>query len=135
MTPNDILTDMMHTNRKQKMREMGVKTTDRVRRHPENDAMREVMGWLKERRIFFFRVNNIPAQYGPVKVPVHTRGISDIIAVLHGHTVFIEVKRFDKKGRQSEDQVVFQSNVERNGGRYVLVDSIEKLEEYVTRLL
>lgn len=122
--------------RKQSMRERGVPITGRKNQTPENDAKALTAKWLNERSVWWFRVNNLPVQYGDVKLPVHTKGISDIIAVLPGHGgVFIELKRFDGKGRQSDDQKTFQANVEANGGKYFLIESLDDLERHITPLL
>lgn len=140
MTPQDKLTEMLHASRKGKMREMGVPLTDRENDDPENRAMADVMEWLDDRNVYWYRQNNIPVtRYvgGRLKkIPVHTKGISDIVAVIPRYGgIFIEVKRFDGKGVQSDDQKVFQGDVEKNGGIYLLVDSMRVLEERLAPLL
>lgn len=56
-------------------------------------------------------------------------GASDIIAIRDGRVLFIEVKR--PGGTQREGQVAFQSAIERHGGRYVLVKSLDELMEKI----
>jgi len=55
------------------------------------------------------------------------KGISDRIAVKNGDVVFIEFKTKSKKSVQSEDQVRFEEKIKNNGGRYILVRSLEDL--------
>jgi hypothetical protein len=57
-------------------------------------------------------------------------GASDIIAIKNGAVTFIEVKR--KGGKQSPGQVAFQSAVERHGGIYVLIESVDELRKVMT---
>lgn len=53
-------------------------------------------------------------------------GIPDIIMVKNGQFIGFEVK--SKKGIQSETQVSFQGDLERAGGKYFIVRSIEDVE-------
>jgi Holliday junction resolvase len=53
-------------------------------------------------------------------------GSPDIVAVIHGRYVGIEVKA--AKGKQSENQMQFQRELEAAGGIYLLVKSIEDIE-------
>lgn len=140
MTPQDKLTEMLHASRKGKMRELGMKLTDRENDDPENRAMADVMKWLDDRGIYWYRQNNIPVTrfVGSKlqRIPVHTKGISDIVAVIPKYGgIFIEVKRFDGKGVHSDDQKKFQADVESHGGIYLLVDKMEVLERRLAPLL
>ena len=53
------------------------------------------------------------------------KGISDFIAIKTGRTVYIETK--SPTGKQSDDQEIFQYNIEAHGGEYFLVDCYEDL--------
>lgn len=77
--------------------------------------------------IFCFR-NNSGAFAAQYKEKVHfvqfgLKGSSDIIAIVNGIFVGIEVK--GPKGKQSEYQGAFQKNVEDAGGIYILAFSWE----------
>jgi len=56
-------------------------------------------------------------------------GVSDIIAIKQGKVYFIEVKT--DKGRQTPNQKLFESNIDVNGGVYILARSIEDLKDIV----
>ena len=65
-----------------------------------------------------------------------TKGSADISATIQGRSVKIEVKI--GKDRQSEDQKVYQANIESSGGQYWIVknfdDFMKKYEEFVESL-
>ena len=65
-----------------------------------------------------------------------TKGSADISATIQGRSVKIEVKI--GKDRQSEDQKIYQSNIESSGGQYWIVknfdDFMKKYEEFVESL-
>ena len=60
-------------------------------------------------------------------------GSADIIAIRDGCVVFIEVKR--DGGKQSKAQKIFQDNISKRGGHYLLVHSVHELEEKLNGLL
>ena len=53
------------------------------------------------------------------------KGISDFIAIKTGRTVYIETK--SPTGKQSDDQELFQYNIEAHKGEYFLVACYEDL--------
>lgn len=65
-----------------------------------------------------------------------TKGSADISATINGRSVKIEVKI--GKDRQSEDQKIYQQNIERSGGQYWIVknfdDFMKKYEEFLESL-
>ena len=65
-----------------------------------------------------------------------TRGSADISATIQGRSIKIEVKI--GKDRQSEDQKVYQANIEKSGGQYWIVknfdDFIKKYDEFLESL-
>lgn len=85
---------------------------------------------------FAFRVNNTGI-YDPEKQifrKAHTqKGISDIIAVVRGLSVFIEIKV--GKDRMSEDQTKFRYEVERANGLYFECRDIDTFLPFFTNLL
>jgi hypothetical protein len=54
------------------------------------------------------------------------KGLSDLTAIKHGRTVYIEVKT--PNGAQSEDQIGFQADIESHGGTYVVARCVEDVE-------
>jgi hypothetical protein len=65
-----------------------------------------------------------------------TKGSADISATIHGRSIKIEVKIGND--RQSEDQKVYQANIEKSGGQYWIVknfdDFIKKYDEFLDSL-
>jgi Holliday junction resolvase len=82
----------------------------------ETDIKRQVKTWLTYMGYFNFHVLQGMGAF---------KGIPDRIAVKNGVVYFIEVKT--PKGIQSEYQIEFQKNIEKAGGRYMLVRSLEEL--------
>lgn len=52
------------------------------------------------------------------------KGISDLIAVKDGRTVFLEIKK--PTGKQSKDQLEFEAEVKAHGGEYVVLRSADE---------
>ena len=57
------------------------------------------------------------------------KGIADKIAIKGGRVVMIEFKTMSKKSVQSDDQIIFQERWEEKGGEYIVVRSVEELQE------
>lgn len=57
-------------------------------------------------------------------------GASDMILVMPNEVVFVEVK--DAKGKQSENQLKFESKIKKIGHRYILVRSLEEFKINIT---
>lgn len=53
-------------------------------------------------------------------------GLPDRIAIKDGKVLFIEIKK-PKGGRQSENQKIFQDNLEKANGNYLLVRCLDDL--------
>jgi hypothetical protein len=58
------------------------------------------------------------------------RGISDLIAVKKGRTVFIEVKK--PSGKLSDHQERFRDAISDRGGEYVVMRSVEDLQTFLS---
>jgi hypothetical protein len=93
----------------------------------EKDTQSTILAWLSLNRIFHYR-NNSGAMSG-----VHNgkqrffrfgaKGSPDIIAVVRGQFVGVEVKGSD--GRQSADQKKFEEDLTKAGGIYILAKSLD----------
>jgi len=55
------------------------------------------------------------------------KGCPDMIALKDGIVLFIEIKV--EKGRQSQYQQEFQKNIEKYGGKYLIIRGIEDLQK------
>lgn len=95
----------------------------------EKEVQEAVCEYLTIRNVFFWR-NNTGAfcdnrggfyRFGAVGSP-------DIIAIVGGYFVGIECK--SPTGKQSEKQIEFQKKVERAGGQYILVRSVEDVAKF-----
>lgn len=104
----------------------------------EKDIQRKICDWLHDNGYFFWRNNNIPAfsiRGGKMimrTLPKYTpRGLPDIIVIYQGAFIGIEVKRPGRYGRTesklTEDQANFGIKCEENGGRYLVIRSVEEL--------
>ena len=106
----------------------------------ESDVQNSICEYLETRRRCFFRLNNIPAfnknAGGGItmrRLPKYTpKGLPDIVVVAGGLFYALEVKKPDsvdsKKTYQSKDQKEFQALVEKHGGKYFVVRSIDDVQ-------
>jgi len=56
------------------------------------------------------------------------KGISDLIAIKNGITMFVETKSPKWRGKLNPDQVEFKKQVEEHGSIFVLIDRMEQVE-------
>jgi hypothetical protein len=54
-------------------------------------------------------------------------GVSDLIVIMHGRIIFIEVK--DETGKQSENQIQFENDVQALGFEYYVVRSLDEFKQ------
>lgn len=98
-----------------------------------------VQAYLDTRTDLFFWRENTVAGFSPSGnyIRSNMRGAADFIGVQarvtglgmeYGLFVAIEVKR-EKGGKQTEEQILFQKNVEAHGGRYVLARSVDEVAQ------
>jgi Holliday junction resolvase len=91
---------------------------------PEGKVLDKVKQELKERGWYVIRIN----QFNKRGYTVH-KGISDIIAVGNGRTLFLEIKT--PENSQSDDQLAFEYEVKERGGEYYVVRSVEELTRII----
>lgn len=91
----------------------------------ERDIQKSIIDYLRVKKIFHYKNSTIGIYKKSTDsyIPSQSVGSPDIICVIDGKYVGIEVKR--PKGIQSESQKEFQKNLERAGGRYILARSID----------
>lgn len=93
----------------------------------EKETQKSVMEYLKWKKVFHFRVNS-GAVVGEYKgnrrfFKFSTPGCPDIIAVIKGKFVGLEIK--DVKGKLNANQEAFKSELEKAGGKYLTVKSLD----------
>ena len=93
----------------------------------EKDLLKLIQDWLTAHKVFHYRSNTGAVAFkGGAKtrfVRFGTPGAPDIIAVVKGQYVGIEVK--GEKGEQSQVQYDFQMDLKRAGGLYILARKLE----------
>ena len=89
----------------------------------EHSIQAQIMEHLALKRIFFYRNNSGAIKKGSHFIRFGWPGSPDIVCVIKGQYVGIEVKRVN--GLQSRQQFVFQKSLEKAGGRYLLVRSLD----------
>lgn len=98
----------------------------------EKELQNEIMGWLKQKEIFRFQINNsvsfdrLQGRYRK-KNRWFVYGVSDIVGIYRGKFVAIEVKT--EKGRLSSYQKIFLQDVKNNGGIAIVARSIGDIEK------
>ena len=93
---------------------MKKQTEETAIKHQVRDYLRH-MGW------FVFHVLQGLGSY---------KGISDMIACKDGVVLFVEIK--NPRGKQSDNQIKFQSDIEERGGRYLIARSWEDVSAYIS---
>lgn len=83
---------------------------------PETIIKNQVKDYLKLKGIFYYHNLQGIGAY---------KGIPDLIAVKGGLYYGLEIKR--PTGKQSEYQVEFQKKLEKAGGKYLLISSLEDI--------
>jgi len=96
----------------------------------ETPIQSAILNQLLWRKIFAWRNQRIPTPIrrgreikGFRKADPQTVGMPDIIAVINGRFIGIEVK--SATGKQEPEQVEWQAKLERAGGQYILARSWE----------
>ena len=100
---------------------------------PANKLTAKVVKKLTEAGVFFWRQNNLPIfdpklnnGYGSYRSHSGMKGVPDIICIINGQFVGIEIKA--GKDRISPHQALFKKRCERNGGKYLVVRQPEDVD-------
>lgn len=106
--------------------------------HSEAHIQADICKWLQDNGIYFFSVANEAAGRSAVKqmqlVTMGLRsGVSDLVVLLPGRVIFIEVK--DEKGKQSPAQIKFQQKVENLFFEYYLVRSVNAVSAILCKTM
>jgi hypothetical protein len=89
----------------------------------ESDIQRTILDWLAARKIFHYRQNSGAVQTENRFFRFGAVGAPDIVAVIGGRYVGIEVKA--ARGIQSSAQREFEGRLRMAGGVYVIARSLE----------
>lgn len=95
----------------------------------ESDIQKAILELLRLRGVFCWRQNVGSFKVGDRFVSMGYRGISDIVGILGGRFLALEVKR--EKGLLSDTQIVFLRKVREAGGIAMVAESVSD----VVRLL
>ena len=97
----------------------------------ETALKKQCLEWLAIKGIFAYKQN-----CGGFKNPTggfyrfsSMNGLPDIVCIIKGKYIGVELK-VDKK-EQSDFQIIFQENLEKAGGAYYIIRSLEDLEKVV----
>ena len=100
----------------------------------ENEVLRVTGDYLTLKRYCFWRANNTPVfqnDKGNARFRSMPRfskhGVPDFILVKQGKFIGLECKK--KGGYQSEHQKIFQQDIEKAGGQYYVIRSLEDLQK------
>lgn len=88
----------------------------------EKSVENDIKKYLLSKGIYHFKVHG--SEY-------MVSGIPDIVCCFKGSFLGIEVKRPGAKNEQSEQQKLHQRSIEKSGGVYLLVDSLQEVIDYV----
>ena len=99
----------------------------------EKEIQRAIIEYLQWQKIFCWKQNNAGIQKPDGHfIPSGMRGVPDILCIIQGRFVGIEVK---VEGRyQSPAQREFQQRCENAGGIYLLVHSVDEVEKAIRKL-
>jgi hypothetical protein len=96
----------------------------------EHDIQSTILDWLALHRIFHYRQNTgkIIRSYGGKTrcIAFGAKGAPDIVAVIGGIYVGIEVKALGKEA--TKEQAAFGKNLTDAGGRYIVARCLEDVE-------
>ena len=96
----------------------------------EHDIQKQILDWLDFTHIFHRRQNvgAIASEYQGKKrfTRFGKAGDADIVLCYKGQFCAIEVK--GEKGKQTQEQACYQSDLESAGGRYILARSLEDVK-------
>ncbi len=109
-----------------------MKIKKRKKKKLEKEIQNEILGWLDKKGYFFWR-NNSTGLFDPFagtfrrKGKYQVLGISDILGLINGRFVAIEIK--SENGKVSFYQQEFIDNINDNGGCAFIARSIEDVEK------
>jgi len=107
-------------------------------KNEEHHIQKQIVNYLRGNGIFVFAVPNgiffnagkkSFAYINKLKAEGLLSGVSDLIILLHGKALFIEIKT--PKGRQNPNQKKFEIDVKRLGFRYEIWRDLRDAEQFL----
>lgn len=99
----------------------------------ESDLQRLILDYLTAKRIFHYRNNSgaMVSEYQGKKrfMRFGLVGSPDIVCISGGRYIGIEVK--GTGGKQNDNQLIFQQEMMRAGGLYILAYSLEDVSQWL----
>lgn len=99
---------------------------------PEGIVQEDILEWLASRGIFHWRNNTGAFRARGRVIKFGYKGSPDIIAIVEGFFLGIEVKVEGQK--QNEDQKIFELNVLKSGGFYIVATNTDTVSDEVDRI-
>ncbi len=102
---------------------------------PEKDIQKAILNWLKETGLLHWRQNSGSVFVGNRRVLLGEEGLPDIIVVVPptGRVLGLEVK--SANGRLRPVQTEFMGRLREQGGKYVVVRTLQSAMEAVAESL
>jgi len=94
----------------------------------EKEIQLAICDYLAYKHYFFWRQNVMPIydkDHFRAMPKYSKNGLPDIFLIKDGQFIGIEVKR--PKGKQSENQIIFERECKQNGGKYHVVTSLDDI--------
>jgi len=102
----------------------------------ESEIQKAILQYLALcKGVYAFRTNNVgvPLQGGTGFRPSPVKGLADLLCVVEGHFLALEVKR--PGGKLSEAQKGFLASVKAAGGTAEVVTSVEEVQTIIKSIL
>lgn len=96
---------------------------------PEKLVQDACLEYLAMKKVFYFRLNNIPVSVGGkfrAQSPHTPKGLPDAVVILNGQFIGLEFKGSD--GKLSDDQVDCHDRIYKAGGEVFVIRSIDDLQ-------
>lgn len=101
----------------------------------ESAFQSQIVRLLRNQGFYVFAVPNagkVSVRQGAIyKREGALAGVSDLIIVLQNRVIFVEIKSPNGKGRQSENQRIFEEEVEARGHEYLIWQNWNEVEAFV----
>ena len=87
-------------------------------------SQQDIKSYLEFKGFFVWKNNQFNKRGYRIK-----SGVSDLTAVGHGHTIFVECKTGNDK--QSEKQIEFENEIKKHGGHYFVAYSWQDVSDFL----
>jgi hypothetical protein len=94
----------------------------------ESEIQAEILSWLKARGIWHRRIPLGGVAHGGLRKKSPLVGMPDIMIIIRGQAIFIEVK--DAKGKLSEIQRQTIAELERHGALVIIARSLDDIQSH-----